>query len=260
MIYNWLVQQFIDDTTIAHLTLALFLGTVIGLERQWRQRTAGLRTNALVALGAASFVDLAHSVASTSAGVTQVIAYVVSGVGFLGAGAIMKEGTNVRGLNTAATVWCSAAVGAAAAASQVQVAVATTVGVVFLNVMIRSILGRFDPNLAVLSTRVSPAMVNPAAVGPSGVAPSHFVVRIVCSRDDAAQIRSLLLQALQQVGLMPSALTSGNEAERVQIVAEVTGDPAVTVAWLEQVVAGLANEQAIFDIGWNHGTGMPQGG
>ncbi|WP_264817009.1 MgtC/SapB family protein, partial [Gluconobacter kondonii] len=73
--------------------------------------TAGLRTNALVALGAAAFVDLAQHLAG-SADAVRVIAYVVSGVGFLGAGVIMKDGANVRGLNTAATLWCSAAVGA----------------------------------------------------------------------------------------------------------------------------------------------------
>ncbi len=241
LIYNWLIQQFVDDTTIAHLSLALVLGTVIGMERQWRQRTAGLRTNALVALGAASFVDLAHSVATTSAGVTQVIAYVVSGVGFLGAGAIMKEGTNIRGLNTAATVWCSAAVGAAAAADQVQVAVVTTIGVVFLNVMIRWVLGRFESN---------------ATAVPTVPMPSRFVIRIVCSRDHAAPIRSLLLQALTQAGLTPSALTSSNGPEQVQITAQLTGDSMEIAPWLEQVVARLGGEPAISDIGWHHGTSM----
>ncbi len=244
LIYNWLIQQFVDDTTIAHLTLALALGTVIGLERQWRQRTAGLRTNALVALGAASFVDLAHGVATTSAGVTQVIAYVVSGVGFLGAGAIMKEGSNIRGLNTAATVWCSAAVGAAAAADQVQVAVATTVGVVFLNVTIRWVLGHFGQS----SLEV-----------PTTAAPSPLVLRLVCSRDQAAHVRALLLQALEQAGLTPNALTSSNgtdRTDRVQITAQLAGDPLEIVPWLEQIVGRLGEEPAVFDIGWEHGTSM----
>ena len=98
------------DTAIT-LAIALMLGTLIGAERQYRQRTAGLRTNALVAVGAAGFVALGMSL-NAKIGATQVLAYVISGIGFLGAGVIMKEGTNVRGLNTAATLWCSAAVGA----------------------------------------------------------------------------------------------------------------------------------------------------
>jgi putative Mg2+ transporter-C (MgtC) family protein len=94
-----------------NLLLAFFLGTLIGSERQYRQRTAGLRTNVLVAVGAAAFVDLGMRL-NENAGAVHVVAYVVSGVGFIGAGVIMKEGTNVRGLNTAATLWSSAAVGA----------------------------------------------------------------------------------------------------------------------------------------------------
>jgi putative Mg2+ transporter-C (MgtC) family protein len=85
------------------------MGACIGFERQWRQRMAGLRTNTLVTIGAASFVifeDLFPNDGST----TQVAAQVVSGIGFLGAGIIFREGLHVTGLN-AATLWCSAAVG-----------------------------------------------------------------------------------------------------------------------------------------------------
>src|SRR5271170_4227708 len=87
------------DSTIS-LGAAFILGTLIGAERQYRQRTAGLRTNVLVAVGAAAFVDLAMHLAGAD-GAVRVIAYVVSGIGFLGAGVIMKQGLDVRGLNTA---------------------------------------------------------------------------------------------------------------------------------------------------------------
>jgi putative Mg2+ transporter-C (MgtC) family protein len=104
------------------LLIALGLGTAIGAERQYRQRTAGLRTNALVALGAAAFVDLGMRL-NGNAGATQVLAYVASGVGFLGAGVIIKDGGNVSGLNTAATIWCSAVTGAFAGADHAAEAV-----------------------------------------------------------------------------------------------------------------------------------------
>src|SRR3984957_17589866 len=101
-------------TALAQAGLNLFvaacLGAPIGLERQWRQHLAGLRTNTLVALGAAIFITYARA-ASDNEGATRIAAQVVSGIGFLGAGVIFKEGLNVRGLNTAATLWCSAAVG-----------------------------------------------------------------------------------------------------------------------------------------------------
>jgi putative Mg2+ transporter-C (MgtC) family protein len=96
--------------TLLALGVAFVLGTLIGAERQYRQRNAGLRTNALVALGAAAFVDLGM-ILNDRIGGAQTLAYVISGIGFLGAGVIMKEGLHVRGLNTAATLWCSAAVG-----------------------------------------------------------------------------------------------------------------------------------------------------
>ncbi|GBQ59971.1 MgtC/SapB family protein [Komagataeibacter swingsii] len=98
------------ETALA-LSVSFILGAIIGLERQYRQRTAGLRTNVLVAVGAAAFVDLGVRMGGND-GSVRVIAYVVSGIGFLGAGVIMKDGGQVRGLNTAATLWSTAAVGA----------------------------------------------------------------------------------------------------------------------------------------------------
>ncbi|MBA4190834.1 MAG: hypothetical protein C0467_22840 [Planctomycetaceae bacterium] len=95
--------------------LALLLGTIIGAERQWRQHPAGLRTNALVAVGAALFVSLSRLMVDTNSP-TRIASYIVSGVGFLGGGVIIKEGANVRGITTAATLWCSAAVGTLAGA------------------------------------------------------------------------------------------------------------------------------------------------
>lgn len=109
------LQELIN--TLVSLFVALALGAVIGAERQYRQRTAGLRTNALVALGASAFVDLGMRL-NGNLGAVQVLAYVASGVGFLGAGVILKEGANIRGLNTAATIWCSAVTGAFAGADR----------------------------------------------------------------------------------------------------------------------------------------------
>src|SRR3979411_267370 len=88
--------------TLVSLATAFVFGTLIGAERQYRQRSAGLRTNVLVAVGAAAFVDLANHLSGED-GSVRVISYVVSGIGFLGAGAIMKEGMSVKRLSTAAT-------------------------------------------------------------------------------------------------------------------------------------------------------------
>lgn len=130
------------DTAVS-LLAAFCLGGLIGLERQYRQRTAGLRTNVLVALGAAIFVDVANRLGNHE-GALHVIAYVVSGVGFLGAGVIMREEGNVRGLNTAATLWGSAAVGACAGADLLVEAVLATIFVLSANTLLRPVVNRIN--------------------------------------------------------------------------------------------------------------------
>jgi putative Mg2+ transporter-C (MgtC) family protein len=133
--------DFLD--TLFSLAVAFVLGTLIGAERQFRLRTAGLRTNVLVAVSASAFVDLAMHLAGAD-GAVRVIAYVVSGIGFLGAGVIMKEGTNVRGLNTAATLWGSAAVGSCAGADMAAQAVALTAFVLAGNTLLRPLVNAIN--------------------------------------------------------------------------------------------------------------------
>ncbi len=129
--------------TLVSLSTAFVLGGLIGLERQYRQRTAGLRTNVLVALGAAIFVDTANRLHGHE-GAVHVMAYVVSGIGFLGAGVIMREDGNIRGLNTAATLWGSAAVGAAAGADLILEAVFATVFILMANTLLRPVVHQIN--------------------------------------------------------------------------------------------------------------------
>jgi putative Mg2+ transporter-C (MgtC) family protein len=160
------------------LLAAFFLGTLIGAERQYRQRSAGLRTNVLVALGAAAFVDL--GMRAGGPGSTQVMAYVVSGIGFLGAGAIMKEGVNIRGLNTAATLWCSAAVGAAAGAGFLIEATMLTALVVAGNTLLRPLVNAI--NRIPLDEQASEAI---------------YEMRLTAAPERAAQAREALVDALE---------------------------------------------------------------
>lgn len=95
---------------VAGLIVALLLGSIIGLEREFRKHPGGLHTNALVALGSAAYVIAAVLVGDAS-GPARVAGQVVTGVGFLCAGVIMHQGVMVRGINTAATIWCASAVG-----------------------------------------------------------------------------------------------------------------------------------------------------
>ncbi|MCL6526085.1 MgtC/SapB family protein [Meiothermus granaticius] len=126
------------------LGVALVLGAIIGYERSRRQGLAGIRTNALVACGAAQFVMLSGLLAGGDP--TRIAAQVVSGVGFLGAGVILREGGfNVRGLNTAATLWGSAAVGSLAGAGFVLYALPGTLAIMVANLVLRNLEMREKP-------------------------------------------------------------------------------------------------------------------
>lgn len=127
-----------DLQFLSNLLLAAGLGAIIGTERQWRQRMAGLRTNALVAAGAAIYAMLSDA-GSVAGDATRIPAQIVSGVGFIGAGVIMKEGLSVRGLNTAATLWCSSAVGCLAGYGLTFKSVTATLVVLGANVVLRPI-------------------------------------------------------------------------------------------------------------------------
>ena len=165
-------------TTLA-LATAFALGGAIGLERQFRQRSAGLRTNVLVAVAAAAFVDLGFRVGAAD-GSVRVISYVVSGIGFLGAGVIMKDGTEVRGLNTAATLWASAAVGAFAGAGQAGEAVLVAVFVLAGNTLLRPLVD----------------FVNRRPIRP-GETEARYQVHVVCRPENVTAVRDMLYDELE---------------------------------------------------------------
>lgn len=221
------------EPTLPHLLLALLLGALIGLERQIRQRTAGLRTNALVCLGAAAFVDLAGTLGPAS-GVIQVTAYVVSGVGFLGAGAIMKEGANIRGLNTAATLWCSAAVGASAGAGAAFAASILAALVIITNLFVRSLIGLIDRRTY-------------------GIAEDdlHYTLRVTCPAAEEARIRAQLLQGLTQSAITLHGLESadteliGQVEVRARCDAPRSREPAI-----EQIAGRLSLEPLVSAVQW----------
>lgn len=131
------------DFTLRLLT-AIGAGFIIGFERQWHHKSAGLRTNTLVATGAALYVLLSVNLTAEHGEVTRIIGQVVTGIGFLGAGIIFKEGVDVHGLTTAATVWCSAAIGSIAAAGYY---VETLIGVLVI-ISINALLIPLDKWLA----------------------------------------------------------------------------------------------------------------
>ena len=222
-----------------NLGTAVALGAVIGFERQWRQRLACLRTNTLVALGAASFV-VYENLFSGEANLTRVAAQVVSGIGFLGAGIIFREGLNVRGLNTAATLWCSAAVGVLAGGGALSYAALAAGMVIVVNLLLRPLVQRINRQpLATAET------------------PSRYVVNVVCRGDTEAHIRALLLQGLTAGGIRLHRLDSSNieDSDRVEVVAELSAEHG-SDSVLEQIVGRLSLEPTVTAARWRVETGI----
>ncbi|NLA23765.1 MAG: MgtC/SapB family protein [Bacteroidales bacterium] len=122
------------------LGVALLAGAAIGLERQIHRKSAGIRTNALVSIGAAVFTLISLSFLDhESADPTRIIGQIVTGIGFLGAGVILHQGVSIQGLTTAATIWCSAAMGSLAAMGYFKEVVVFGVAIIFVNIVFRLI-------------------------------------------------------------------------------------------------------------------------
>lgn len=117
------------------ISVSFILSLLIGLERQIRGRAIGLRTSVLVSIG--TFMFVSFSVQMMAYDVTRIASQVVSGIGFLGAGVIIKDGTNIKGLNTAATLWCNAAIGVLCAGGLIVEAAIGTGFILFCNIILR---------------------------------------------------------------------------------------------------------------------------
>jgi putative Mg2+ transporter-C (MgtC) family protein len=217
------------------LAMAVLFGAAIGAERQWRQHTAGLRTNALVSSGAAMFVLGGRLMGAPTDSVLRMAAQVVSGIGFLGGGLIFREGLSVRGLNTAATLWCSAAVGTLCGVGYPLAAGLCVAAVMSANVLLRPIARLLERPVAALDRDET----------------GLYLCTVMCRTADEGHLRSLLLAAVTGSGLSLRALHSEDveSAGKVQIRATLIGQGPQDVA-LERVVSRLSLEPGVTGVTW----------
>jgi putative Mg2+ transporter-C (MgtC) family protein len=227
-------DKAMDATTFGfHIGAALVMGLLIGLERQWRQHTAGLRTNALVALGSALFVSLSFLLQKDDSP-TRIAAQVVSGLGFLGGGVILREGINIRGLNTAATIWCSGAIGCLAGSGYPWEAAIGTVAVLIVNISLRPIVHRIEVYRHT-----------------AGNVESLYRIHVKCRRIGEPDIRKHVLELLATNHRMTVQClgTEGNDTERPTVTAEVYSaerdDP-----FIEGVVIKLGSDATALAANW----------
>ncbi|MBO0679490.1 MgtC/SapB family protein [Mycolicibacterium sp. S2-37] len=219
---------------LTRVGLATLLGVIIGLERQWRSRMAGLQTMALVSTGSALYLILG-AYSFPGADPTRVAAQIVSGIGFLGAGVIMKQGLSVTGLNTAATLWSAGAVGALAGAWLWREAIASALIVLCANLFLHPLAEVMDRRKSWSGRENSPAV---------------YELVVMCRADRLAALRDLILQTVRvpQLTLRSVRTTdpaSGSAEIRVGLSAESRDD-----AVMEKVVGTLAGDAAVEGVRW----------
>jgi putative Mg2+ transporter-C (MgtC) family protein len=228
------LYDFLD--TLVSLATAFVLGALIGAERQYRQRTAGLRTNVLVAVGAAAFVDLAMHLSGAD-GAVRVIAYVVSGIGFLGAGVIMKQGLDVRGLNTAATLWASAAVGSCAGADMAAQAAALTVFVLAGNTLLRPLVNAI--NRIPLDAQSTEAT---------------YEFKLTVTPEALPDMRDLLVERLEKANYPVADVGVVEHGDDLLEIVATLVSTAIHPAELETVVADLERQPGVRHATWEVST------
>jgi putative Mg2+ transporter-C (MgtC) family protein len=213
---------------------ALLLGGMIGAERQWRQRTAGLRTYALVSIGAALFVLLAPLTGARDEA-TRVAAQVISGVGFLGAGVLMRTGLSVHGLNTASTIWCSAAVGVLTGSGFFAAGFVGTAFVLIINIFLRPLaewIGRH-------SIKESDHAI-------------QYGIRLLCRVGQESRVRTLLIQLLIGSPLVLHEVESApGEDEKNTVVKATLSAADRNDAQIEQITSRLCLEPDVVGISWH---------
>lgn len=216
------------------LGLAFLLGAAIGLEREYRQKSAGLRTNTLVCVGSAAFILMSYAIGGDAVG--RIASYVISGIGFLGAGVIMKDGVSVRGLNTAATIWCSAAIGLFAGSGLSIQAVILTCIIMLAHLLLRPISNQIY--------RYSFKNKNHKD--------TEYLLVIKCRNDVENHLRVLLMRSIENnENLMMKSLSSDDDLinDSVMISAEISALYQQD-SLLEKIASRLTIEKDVQKIRW----------
>jgi putative Mg2+ transporter-C (MgtC) family protein len=228
-----IIQVSWNEFTTRILAAAIF-GALIGLERQWRQRRAGLRTNALVSLGSAAFVTVSAMMSGDNSS-TRIAGQVVSGIGFLGAGVILREGLNVRGLNSAATLWCAAAVGTLAGLGFITPSFITALMILATNILLR-------PLVLHIGKQSGAALEIPVC----------YRIQATCMLNKADRIRSLLMDSTtSDDSMLLKAIRSepSEEQNKICVQADVIA-PSKHDKHIEAVINRVNKEPGVTGLSW----------
>lgn len=214
---------------IIRICVCFVLSFIIGFERQYRHRMVGLRTNVLVSLGAFLFVTAAYGLKPND--MSRIAAQVVSGIGFLGAGVILRDGSKIKGLNTAATLWCVASIGVLSACGMIIEAMVGTLLVLISNILLRLV------SLAVMDKV-------------KRMQKEKCTLKISCKNDIEVIVRTSLAKAIERNNLTLQSLER-NEITKKEVKLKaiiVTTRPDI----VEEIVKNLSAEPGVTQVSFEH--------
>lgn len=236
------MEHLMDVTTMAGFSLrlveAIILGSLVGLERQWTKHQAGIMTNVIVCVGAFAYSAFSFIVNPNGVDSTRVAAQIVSGIGFLGAGLIIRDGTNVRGLSTAATIWSTAAVGILCTLQNPLYAIIVAFGIVVLHLLLHPLSSWVDRKRHYDGDKNKTECI--------------YKISVTCLENNETEIRAHLMRTLRDIhalvlhNLESSESDDGNVKIRAFVYAQKQNDEAV-----ETVLNHIGKDEGIIRAGWN---------
>lgn len=215
---------------ILRISVSFILAFLIGFERQYRRRSVGFRTYALVSIG--SFLFVTFSVQTNSGDFTRIAAQVVSGMGFLGAGVILKDGSNIKGLNTAATLWCCAAIGVLCATGLLFEATIGTIFILFSNIILRFIGKKMDESLKHKSEET-------------------YTIKICCYKDERDNVRSVLSQNIVSNNMLLKNIETQSIDDNKCIIRAKIVVSVAQGSLIDYLINQLNLEEGILSLGWD---------
>lgn len=228
---------------LIRMMIAILLGALIGTERQLTKHYTGIITTIIVCVGSFAFASFAFLVGDANRDITRIAAQIVSGIGFLGAGVILSDGTKVKGINTAATVWASAAVGILCCIDKIWFAVAVALAILITHLVLHPVTEYIDKKQRYDKKKSQKAEE------------TFYRISIICDEDHAPEIKEKLIKKIRETEnvllrkLQTGGQTDGNVKVKADISTKVKDNELV-----ESLIVYLGTNNHIISAGWKNST------
>ncbi len=226
---------------LIRMLIAILLGALIGTERQLTKHYTGIITTIIVCVGSFAFASFAFLVGDANRDITRIAAQIVSGIGFLGAGVILSDGTKVKGINTAATVWASAAVGILCCIDKIWFAVAVALAILITHLVLHPVTEYIDKKQRYDKKKSQKAEE------------TFYRISIICDEDHAPEIKEKLIKKIRETEnvllrkLQTGGQTDGNVKVKADISTKVKDNELV-----ESLIVYLGTNNDIISAGWKN--------